>query len=187
MNQANISKAGHGLRALLRLIGDDPDREGLLETPDRVVRAFVEMTAGLRMDPAAILSTTFDVKCDDMVIVRGVWFSSLCEHHLLPFVGKASLGYIPKGRVVGLSKLARLVDCFAKRLQVQERMTGQIACAISTHLDVLGCGVVVQAHHSCMGCRGARQPGADMITSSMLGVFREDHAVRAEFMGLIDR
>ncbi|HMV51704.1 MAG TPA: GTP cyclohydrolase I FolE [Blastocatellia bacterium] len=150
----------------------------------RVVRAFVEMTRGYQDDPAWILSTTFDERSDEIVAVKGIRFTSLCEHHLLPFIGTADVGYLPGARIVGLSKLARLVECFARRLQVQERMTRQIAEAIEQHLGAQGVGVVVRAHHCCMGCRGVRQQDAQMVTSSMLGVFRDRAEVRSEFLKL---
>lgn len=173
------------VKALLRLIGEDPDREGLVDTPSRVVKALQEMTDGYGMDAAEILSRTFEDTCDEMVVVRGIEFTSLCEHHLLPFVGTAAVGYVPGDRIVGLSKLARLVDCYAHRLQVQERMTGQIADAINLHLHPQGVGVIVRARHSCMGCRGVRKPDAEMVTSSMLGVLRNKPAARAEFMAMV--
>jgi GTP cyclohydrolase I len=171
---------------LLEAIGEDPTRAGLLDTPARVVKALGELTAGMSEDPATILARTFDdVPADEMIVVRGVEFTSLCEHHVLPFTGLAHVGYIPNGhRVVGLSKLARLVDCFARRLQVQERMTAQIANAIDEHLDAVGVGVVVQARHACMGCRGVRKPGAEMVTSALLGAMRDQPAARAEFLAV---
>lgn len=174
-----------GIRSLLMHLGQDPNSDGLKDTPKRFVKAFEEMTVGYDQSPKEILSKVFDVRCQDMVIVRGVRFSSLCEHHLLPFVGTASIGYIPREGVVGLSKLARLVECFSRRLQVQERMTNQIAEAMQEHLNPLAVGVVVSAHHQCMGCRGVRQPDADMITSAMLGFFKEEFSARQEFLKLI--
>lgn len=178
---------GGPLDAVVRLlehVGEDPTREGLLATPGRVVRAFTEMTAGYGLDPAEILATVFDEDCDEMVVVTGIRFSSLCEHHLLPFTGTAVVGYVPEGKVVGLSKIPRLVHAFARRLQVQERMTGQIAQALNEVLAPKGVGVVVRAHHSCMGCRGVQQPDAQMVTSSTLGLFRDDPRARAEFLAL---
>lgn len=169
---------------LLEHIGEDPNRDGLVDTPGRVVKALTEMTVGYHEDPAAILATTFDEKSDEMVIVRGVEFTSMCEHHMLPFTGTVSLGYLPGERVVGLSKLARLVECYARRLQVQERMTAEIAEAIQTHLGATGVGVVVTARHSCMGCRGVKKPTAEMVTSAMLGSLRSEPAARAEFLHL---
>lgn len=168
---------------LLKWVGQDPARDGLRGTPGRVARALREMTAGYSEDPAAILGTVFSETYDEVVVVRGIAFTSLCEHHLLPFTGTADVAYIP-GKVVGLSKLARLVDCFSRRLQVQERMTRQVAEAIAQHLDAVGVAVVVRAMHSCMACRGVRKAGAEMVTSAMLGAFRTDRAARAEFLAL---
>lgn len=174
------------VRRILQHVGEDPDREGLLDTPKRVVKAFGEMTDGYALDPAVVLGTTFDVgNCDELVLVTGIEFTSLCEHHLLPFVGTASVGYLPGARVVGLSKLARLVDLYAHRLQVQERLTTQVATAIMQHLDAQAAGVVITAHHSCMSCRGVRKPTARMTTSAMLGKLRDDPAMRAEFLRLV--
>lgn len=175
--------AEDAVATLLRFIGEEPERDGLRDTPARVVKAWREMTAGYAEDPAEILSRTFDETSDEMVILRGISFYSTCEHHLLPFYGQAVVGYLP-GKVVGISKLARLVECFAKRLQVQERMTRQIAEAVEQHLDARGVGVVLRAHHLCMGCRGVRQEETEMVTSSMLGTLRTDAASRAEFLRL---
>jgi GTP cyclohydrolase I len=170
---------------LLQYIGEKPERDGLKDTPSRVLRAYREMTTGYEMDPAAILARCFDVAHDEMVVLRGIRFTSLCEHHLLPFTGEAAVGYIPGEKIVGISKLARVVECFSKRLQVQERMTQQIAEAIQEALNPIGVGVVVRAHHACMGCRGVVQPEAEMLTSCMLGKMRERPEARAELMGLI--
>lgn len=171
---------------LLEHVGEDPTRPGLADTPDRVLRSLAEMTSGYHDDPAAILARQFPDDYDEMVVVRGVEFHSLCEHHLLGFAGTATVGYLPapgKG-VVGLSKLARLVDCFARRLQVQERLTTQVADAIEQHLQPSGVGVVVAARHSCMGCRGVRKPGAEMVTSALRGAMRTQPETRAEFLAL---
>lgn len=170
---------------LLEWIGENPAREGLLDTPKRVVKAFREMTSGLSVEPRSVLGTVFNETSDQMVVVRGIRFSSMCEHHLLPFTGTAAVGYIPDGRVIGLSKIPRLVEVFAKRPQVQERMTNQIAQALMEHLVPQGVGVVVKAHHSCMGCRGVRQPDAEMITSCVLGCMKADPKARAELMEFI--
>jgi GTP cyclohydrolase I len=175
--------AEQAVATLLRFIGEDTGRDGLLDTPSRVVRAWREMTAGYGEDPAEILSRTFDESSDEMVVLRGISFFSTCEHHMLPFYGTASVGYLP-GRVVGISKLARLVNCFARRLQIQERMTRQVAEAVEEHLDARGVGVVIRAHHLCMGCRGVRQEETEMVTSSMLGTLRRDATSRAEFFRL---
>lgn len=172
------------VRSLLLVVGEDPGREGLQDTPGRVCRALVEMTRGYGMNAEEILATTFDEFCDQMVVVSGVRFASLCEHHMLPFTGHATVGYIPRTRVVGLSKLARLVEMFACRLQVQERMTFEIADAISAYLDPIGVGVVVAAHHACMGSRGARQPDGVMTTSALAGAMRDKPEARAEFLAL---
>lgn len=171
------------IKVLLRHLGEDPTRNGLVDTPHRVVKAFVEMTRGYQEDPAAILSRTFEEASDELVLLKGIRFTSLCEHHMLPFTGIATVGYLP-GKVVGISKLARLVECYAHRLQIQERMTNQIAQAVELHLEAKGVGVILQAHHQCMGCRGVRQPDAEMVTSAMLGVLRDNAAARAEFLQL---
>lgn len=171
------------VRDLLLSMGEDPARNGLLETPARVCKALREMTEGYRMDPAVILSKTFAESYDEVVILRDIAFTSLCEHHLLPFIGTVDIGYIP-GKVVGLSKLARLVDCFAKRLQMQERLARQIAGALELHLEAKGVAVVIRGTHACMSCRGVRKPGSEMITSLMLGVFRDHPEARAEFLQL---
>lgn len=176
--------AEDAVATMLRFIGEDPSRDGLLDTPGRVVRAWREMTAGYRENPAEILGRTFEEECDEMVVLSGVSFYSTCEHHLLPFYGTVSVGYLP-GKVVGISKLARLVNCFARRLQIQERLTREIADAVEAHLEARGVAVVVRAHHLCMGCRGVKQPGTDMITSAMRGVLRSDAVARSEFLRLI--
>jgi GTP cyclohydrolase I len=158
----------------------------LEETPQRWVRAFLEMTSGYTDDPVEILSKRFkQPAADELVILRDIEFTSLCEHHLLPFTGTAHVAYLPGGFLVGLSKLARLVECYARRLQVQERMTHQIATAIMENLDSRAVGVVIKAHHSCMGCRGVRKPGATMITSCLLGMLRTNSPLRAEFLSLV--
>lgn len=174
-----------GIRDLLIYVGEDVEREGLLDTPKRVAKAYREMTEGYRADIATILGTTFDVgNVDEMVVVRNLEFVSLCEHHLLPFTGTASVAYIPKDRVVGLSKIGRLLDAYSRRLQVQERLTTQITTALDEYLNTQGSACVITAHHSCMGCRGVRKPTAEMVTSSLTGAFR-DHEVRAEFLDLL--
>jgi GTP cyclohydrolase I len=185
VNDEQMAKGQAAVTTMLQLIGENPGRDGLLNTPGRVVRALVEMTAGYAMDPEKILATTFAVAYDELVVLKDVHFVSLCEHHMLPFAGVAHIGYLPGERVVGLSKMARLVQCYAQRLQVQERMTRQIADAMQVHLKPLGVGVVVQASHSCMTCRGVRQESANMVTSAMLGRVRENESLRAEFLRLI--
>jgi GTP cyclohydrolase I len=177
--------AADAVTTLLRFIGEDPSRDGLIDTPARVLKAWREMTTGYDDDPAGILSRTFDETSDEMVVLRGISFHSTCEHHLLPFYGEASVGYLP-GKVVGISKLARLVDCFGRRLQIQERMTRQIAESIERHLEAPGVGVIIRAHHLCMGCRGVRQQNTEMVTSAMLGTLRSDAMARAEFLRLVE-
>lgn len=169
---------------LLQHIGEDPTREGLLDTPKRFVKALREMTDGYDKDPADILSTVFTENYDQMVVLTGIEFASLCEHHLQPFRGTATVGYIPNGKVVGLSKLARLVDAYAHRLQVQERMTEQIAQALTDNLNPIGAGVYITAHHSCMGNRGIRKHQATMTTQALHGAMMSDGNARAEFMKL---
>lgn len=180
----NEAPAEDGIRRVLQAIGEDPEREGLQDTPRRVVKAMQEMTAGYRVDPAQILARVFNEQADEMVVLSGIDFTSLCEHHLLPFTGHATIAYIPSKAVVGISKLARLVECFARRLQVQERMTHQIADAIAEHLKPRGVGVVLRAHHQCMGCRGVRKAGASMTTSALAGIIKNDPSARAEFLAL---
>jgi GTP cyclohydrolase I len=175
--------AQEAVSTLLRFIGEDIDRDGLRDTPARVVKTWREMTSGYAEDPAEILSRTFEESSDEMIILRGISFYSTCEHHLLPFYGEAVVGYLP-GKVVGISKLARLVECFAKRLQIQERMTRQIAESIEKYLEARGVAVVLRAHHLCMGCRGVRQEETEMVTSSMLGTLRTDATSRSEFLKL---
>ena len=173
------------VREILVAVGEDPDREGLLETPDRVARMYAEVFAGLHLDPAVHLKKTFTQKHDEMVLVKDIEFASCCEHHLLPFIGKAHIAYLPDGKVVGLSKLARVVDAVAKRPQVQERMTEEIADLIMKELHPRGVGVIVEASHSCMTIRGVRKPGAMTITSSMRGGFLIHPPTRAELMSLV--
>lgn len=173
---------------LLEYIGEDPSRDGLRGTPGRVIKMYKELTQGMHIDPSELLKRTFKLDESEMVVLSGIRFSSLCEHHLLPFTGEVAIGYIPNatdGRVVGISKLARLVDAYARRLQIQERMTNQIANTINECLCPQGVGVVVQAHHNCMGCRGVKQPNTLMTTSAMLGVMRDNPAARAELLSLV--
>ncbi|MFC6396431.1 GTP cyclohydrolase I FolE [Luteococcus sanguinis] len=174
------------VREILIGIGEDPDREGLRETPERVARSYAEIFAGLGQDPAELLATTFDVSHDEMVLVRDIELWSVCEHHLVPFTGLAHVGYIPAkdGRVTGLSKIARLVDVYAKRPQVQERLTTQIADALVEHLEARGVIVVIECEHLCMTMRGVRKPGSKTVTSAVRGLLRSP-ATRAEAMSLI--
>ncbi len=176
------------VRRILDEIGEDPDREGLRGTPDRVHRMYVELTRGYAIDPDRLInSAVFDVGYNEMVVVRGIEFYSLCEHHLLPFFGTANIGYLPRTRVLGLSKIPRVVEMFARRLQVQERMTTQIAEFLLDRLDPLGVGVVVEAQHLCLAMRGVQKHGATMVTSSVLGTFRSSRQTRDEFMAHLDR
>lgn len=172
------------VRELLCHIGEDPDREGLKETPNRVLRAYAELFAGYGQDVARLMTTFTDGACDEMVLLRGIDLWSTCEHHLMPFTGVAHVAYIPAGRVIGLSKLARVVDVYAKRLQVQERLTAQVADALMTHLEPKGAACVVEATHGCMACRGVKKQNAVMVTSALRGAFYEP-AVRAEFYSMI--
>ena len=184
-NQVDRERIQRATREVLLAIGEDPDREGLMETPRRVADAYAELFAGLHDDPRRHLRVTFDEHHKEMVVLRDIPFASVCEHHLLPFTGHAHIGYIPQGRVVGLSKLARLVEGYARRPQVQERMTSEIADAIMDELDADGCGVVIEAVHTCMTIRGVRKPGAAMVTSAMRGGFRRRAETRAEFMAFL--
>jgi GTP cyclohydrolase I len=181
--------AESAVRTLLRWTGDDPSREGLLGTPDRVVRAYEEFFAGYDADPSDMLSRTFEETdgYDEMVLLRNVTFESHCEHHMVPIIGVAHVAYIPAHRVVGISKLARVVEAFAKRLQIQERFTMQIANTIEAILQPMGVGVVIEAQHQCMASRGVHKPGVSMVTSCMLGDFRDNPATRSEFLGALKR
>lgn len=178
-----VEEARAAVRCLLRFVGEDPSRDGLLETPKRVTKALSELTAGYNADIPGIVKVFADTS-DEMVILKGISFTSLCEHHMLPFSGAATVAYLPDGKVIGISKLARIVEAFAKRLQVQERLTHEVADALMANLDPLGVGVLVSASHSCMGCRGVRQPGAVMITSALRGVFFKKGSTREEFLRL---
>ncbi len=175
----------NAVREILQAVGEDPDREGLLETPARVARMYAEMFSGLNKDPAQHLKKVFTENYDEVVLIKDITFCSMCEHHLLPFSGKAHVGYLPNGKVVGLSKLARVVEEVARRPQVQERMTEHIADLVESELDARGVAVVLEASHSCMTIRGVRKPGSMCMTSSMRGVFRENLSSRAEILGLI--
>ncbi len=175
-------------RTIIRWTGDDPGRDGLIETPARLARAFEEFFAGYGQDPALLLEKTFEEieGYDEMIVLRGIPFESHCEHHLVPIIGKAWVAYVPSGRVVGISKLARVVEAYAKRLQIQEKMTAQIANTIHASLGPQGVGVVVKATHHCMTTRGVHKPGTDLVTSRMLGCFRSDPLIRQEFMAMVD-
>lgn len=172
------------IRRILQYIGEDVEREGLRDTPERVVRSYAELFSGYKQDPKDVMKTFVDGKCDEMVVLKNVEFFSTCEHHLLPFTGKAHIAYIPKDRILGLSKLARLLEIYSRRLQVQERLTQQITSSLDEHLKPAGSACVIEASHSCMTCRGVGKQHASMITSSLTGVFRQPE-VRAEFFQLV--
>jgi len=181
------AEAEAAVRTLIRWAGDDPTREGLVGTPDRVVRSYEEFFAGYEGDPREMLARTFEETdgYDEMVILRDIRLESPCEHHMVPIIGKAHVGYLPRNRVVGISKLARVVEAYAKRLQIQEKMTAQIANCIQEVLDPRGVGVVIEAAHQCMTTRGVHKPGVTMLTSRMLGTFRENDTTRKEFLAMI--
>jgi len=178
----------NAIREILSKIGEDPDRQGLRDTPDRVSKMYRELTSGYRVSPRELVNgAIFDEKYDEMVIVRDIEFYSLCEHHLLPFFGKCHVAYVPNGKIIGLSKIPRIVEVFSQRLQVQERMTVQIADFLSDILNPEGIGVVAEAYHLCMAMRGVKKAEANMLTSSMRGVFKEDERTRSEFLRLIGK
>jgi GTP cyclohydrolase I len=184
-SKVDLPRIERAVREILAAVGEDPDREGLRETPARVARMYRELFCGLRDDPSLHLRKFFTEKYDEMVLVRDISFNSMCEHHLLPFTGVAHIGYVPNGKVVGLSKLARVVESVSHRPQVQERMTEQIANLLIEELDVKGVAVVIEATHSCMTIRGVRKPGSICVTSAMKGLFRSNLSSRAEVMNLI--
>jgi GTP cyclohydrolase I len=182
VDQARIRRA---VREILLAVGEDPDREGLVETPDRVARMYAEVFRGLHQDAAIHLRKKFTQPYDEVVVVKDIEFASFCEHHLLPFTGKAHVGYLPRGQVVGLSKIPRVIDSLSRRPQLQERLTQETAELLMRELDAKGVAVVIEATHSCMTIRGVRKPGSTLVTSAMLGAFRDRHATRAEFLSLI--
>jgi GTP cyclohydrolase IA len=190
MNSENLTKSDieQAFRNVFRWIGEDPDRDGLRETPSRLVRAYQEYFAGYRQDPEQILRKTFEETdgYDEMVVLRGIPFESHCEHHVAPIIGRAWVAYVPDRRVVGISKLARVVEAYARRLQIQERMTAQIANTIDQILKPQGVGVVIKAEHHCMSSRGVHVHGTDMVTSRMLGCFRENPMTRQEFLSTVN-
>ena len=181
----DLPRIERAVREILAAVGEDPDRVGLLETPSRVARMYAELFSGLRATPAKHLQRVFPEEYDELVLVRDISFNSMCEHHLLPFIGKAHLGYLPRGKVVGLSKLARVVEEISHRPQVQERMTHQIADLMQEELDPKGVVVVIEAAHSCMTIRGVRKPGSLTITSAVRGLFKTNQSSRAEVMAFI--
>ncbi|SDR53155.1 GTP cyclohydrolase I FolE [Paraburkholderia tuberum] len=180
-------EAEQAVRTLIRWAGDDPEREGLIQTPARVARAYREFFSGYDSDPMQILATTFSEVdgYDEMVVLKDIRFESYCEHHMVPINGRAHVAYLPEHRVVGISKLARLVDIYAKRLQIQEKMTVQIADALNTVLQPKGVAVILEAAHQCMSTRGVHKPGASLVTSRMLGAFRDDPSTRREFLSIV--
>jgi GTP cyclohydrolase I len=187
VGRIDYARAAAAVRELLVAIGEDPDREGLKSTPDRVARAYAEVFAGLHVDPDEVLETTFDEDHDELVLVKDIPLYSTCEHHLVPWHGTAAVGYIPgeDGRITGLSKLARVVDLYARRPQVQERLTSQVADAVMRRLQPYGVIVVIQAEHLCMAMRGVRKPGSITMTSAVRGIFKDDPRTRAEALSLI--
>jgi GTP cyclohydrolase I len=182
VDHARIAAA---VREILLALGEDPEREGLRDTPQRVARMYEEMFAGLSADPAAVLGKTFTEKYDEMVVVKDIGFESMCEHHLLPFFGQAHVAYLPNGKIVGLSKLARAVEILSRRPQVQERMTQELADLLMKELDARGVGVILEAAHTCMSIRGIRKPGAICTTSAMRGSFQTNLSTRSELLALI--
>jgi GTP cyclohydrolase I len=192
MPSAAESTGGHpverAVRDILLEVGEDPDREGLLRTPERMHKMWLELTVGYQVDVDRLINgAVFDVGYSEMVVIKGIPFYSLCEHHMLPFFGVAAVGYLPRGRVIGLSKIPRIVEMYARRLQVQERMTQQIADCLQSRLNPYGVGVVVEAEHLCLAMRGVQKGGATMVTSSVLGTFRTSKETRDEFMAHLDR
>lgn len=186
-DRVDLPKIEAAVRSILAAVGEDPDREGLLETPARVARMYAEMFAGLHSDPGRHLAKVFTEEYDEIVLVRDISFCSMCEHHLLPFTGRAHIAYLPSGKVVGLSKLARVVEEVARRPQVQERLTQTVADLVEEQLSARAVAVVCEATHSCMTMRGVRKPGSLCVTSAMRGVFRDDPKSRAEVLNLINR
>src|SRR6476660_3673391 len=187
MPPANVDlpRIEKAVREILLAVGENPDREGLLKTPNRVARAYGELMAGLRQEPRKHLRTVFTERYDEVVMLRDIQFHSLCEHHLLPFTGRAHVAYLPDGKVVGLSKLARLVEGYARRPQVQERLTTQIADALMDELSPIGAACVIEATHTCMPIRGAQKPGSVMVTSALRGIFKENPSSRSEILTLM--
>lgn len=181
----DLPRIARAVREMLLAIGEDPDREGLRKTPDRVARMYAELFSGLHEDPERHLETVFDENHHEMVVLRNISFNSMCEHHLMPFEGKAHIAYIPGGKVVGLSKLARIVDGYSHRPQVQERLTSQIADLLADRVKAKGCAVVLEATHTCMTCRGVKKPGSVMVTSALRGIMHSCEGTRAEALKLL--
>ena len=187
LERPTLEEAEEAVKTLIKWAGDDPAREGLVGTPNRVVRSYLEFFAGYNEDPVLILERTFEETdgYDEMVILKDIRFESHCEHHMVPIIGKAHIAYLPKKRVVGISKLARVLEVYAKRLQIQEKLTAQVANTIQEVLDPMGVAVVIEAAHQCMTTRGVKKPGVNMITSRMLGEFRNNSETRQEFLAMI--
>ncbi len=183
----DVPRIERAVREILIAIGEDPERDGLRDTPARVGRMYVELFAGLHQDPEVYLQAMFDEDHHEMVVLRDIPFNSMCEHHLMPFEGRAHIAYIPGGKVLGLSKLARLVDVFAHRPQVQERLTSQVADMLAQRLHVKGCAVVMEAVHTCLTCRGVKKPGSIMVTSALRGMMHTNQATRAEVLALLHK
>jgi GTP cyclohydrolase I len=183
--KVDLERIERAVREILLAVGEDPERDGLKKTPTRVARMYAELFAGLHQDPEEYLKAQFDEDHHEMVILRDIPFNSMCEHHLMPFEGKAHIAYIPGGKVLGLSKLARLVDVFARRPQVQERLTSQVADTLARRLHVKGCAVVMEAVHTCMTGRGVRKPGSVMVTSALRGMMHTNQATRSEVLALL--
>jgi GTP cyclohydrolase IA len=181
----DLERIRRAVREILLAIGEDPDREGLVETPDRVARMYAEVFQGLSQDPTAHLQKVFTQKYDEMVIIKDIGFESFCEHHLLPFTGRAHVAYIPNGKVVGLSKIPRVIDVLARRPQLQEKLTEEVAELLMEQLDARGVAVVMEASHSCMTIRGVHKPGSTMVTSALRGICKESPATRGEVLSLI--
>jgi GTP cyclohydrolase I len=185
--EVDIARIENAVREILTAVGEDPDREGLKSTPNRVARMYEELFSGITDDPTRHVTQVFSENYDEIVLLKNIPFYSMCEHHLLPFMGHAHVGYVPRGKVLGISKLARIVASFAHRPQVQERLTTQIAEFLMEKIDARGAAVVMEATHTCMTIRGVKKPGSTMVTSAMLGLFRSDARSRSEVMSLIGR
>jgi len=181
----NVPRIERAFREILLAIGEDPDREGLRETPARIARMYAEMFSGLSEDPEEHLQSLFDEDHHELVALRDIPFNSMCEHHFMPFEGKAHIAYIPGGKVIGLSKLARILDVYARRPQVQERLTSQVADLLAKRVHVRGCAVIVEAVHTCMTCRGVKKPGSVMVTSALRGLMQTSQSTRAEALALL--
>ncbi len=183
----DVERIERAVREILLAVGEDPDREGLKATPRRVANMYGELLEGMQHEPAEHLQSIFHEKYDEVVLLRDIPFFSICEHHMMPFIGTANVAYLPDGKVLGVSKIARIVDCFAKRLQLQERLTAQVADFLMDNLKPKGVSVVIEASHSCMTIRGIRKPNSEMVTSALRGLFKTDPRSRAEVLGLIHK